>query len=173
MNSKSHSSHVFVLLAALLLFGAAAATHAQTCAEKLDLARQRVQGLEQQISDQKDLTAAQEKKLNDQKQVIDLQDQKIDKQREKIDLQQSKIDDLNSKVEQLQKQIALLEDDRKLLQQNVQSQQSIAQLSEQFIAVQSKAIDALVKTSKRSALEKLVDSLPAIAGIIAVALEHK
>lgn len=80
---------------------------------------------------------------------------------------------LSAQLDELKKQIATLEDNVKLSQQNTQLQQNIAQNNEKFIAVQQTAIDALVRTSKRSALERAVDALPSIAGIIAIALTHR
>ncbi|HWP55215.1 MAG TPA: hypothetical protein VN476_13880 [Pyrinomonadaceae bacterium] len=153
----------FALLVVLLAAGSA--LYAQTCTDKLELARQRVQQLEATINDQKDQVRARDEKIKDQRVIIDLQDQKIDKQRETIA-------NLDNTIADLKKQISILEDNVKLTQQNAQSQQAIVELNKAFIAVQTKAIDALLKSGKRSALEKFVDALPSIAGIIAVALTH-
>lgn len=174
MHKKSRST--FVLGAAtmlILMFGTAALTEAQTCAEKLSTATRLAGALERKTNDQQTVIDAQDKKINDQKSLLDLQDQKIDKQREKINAQQEKIDAQQEKIAELQKQIAALEDNVKLSQQNAQMQQTIAQLNAQFIEVQKAAITALVQTSKRSALEKAIDALPSLAGIIAIALTHK
>ncbi len=157
----------FPLVSALLLLFCAGAAEAQTdCAATIAKARQRVQSLEETV-------AARDQTISDQRTQINLRDQMIDQLRAKIDQQQALIDAQNSKVGELQKQIATLEDSLKLAQQNAQLQQNIAAINAQFIDVQKEAIRALVQTGKRSAVEKLVDSLPSIASIIAVALTHK
>jgi chromosome segregation ATPase len=174
MHTKLHSTHVLGSVAILLLlFAAATVSQAQTCTEKLELARQRVQQLEATITHQKDQVLARDNAIKDQQALIDLKNEKIEKQQEKIDIQRETIANLDSTIAELKKQTATLEENVKLTQQNAQLQQNIAQINAAFIEVQKTAITALVKMGKRSALEKFVDALPSIAGIIAVALTHK
>ncbi len=79
--------------------------------------------------------------------------------------------DQNQKIAALEQEIALLKQNRDLLDQiNAQNRQ-IQEIQKQSLAERDALITALARDSRESTVRKLVESIPSIAGIVAVALK--
>ncbi|MGB8506832.1 MAG: hypothetical protein WCD76_00370 [Pyrinomonadaceae bacterium] len=165
MKPQIHFARMLGLLILLLLIMAGASESRAQATVSAELCRQRVNGLEKTITDV-------QQKLDIKDARIEVRDQKIQAQQEKIDALQEKIADLNSKVGELEKQISTQDTTRALLDNNAQLMQQLAAGRDEALKDRDALIVALVKTSKRSALEKLVEALPSVAGIIALAIAH-
>ena len=89
---------------------------------------------------------------------------------EKIEAQKQQIDNLTALVNNLQRQIDTQAVNIKTLDNSMGLQANIITSQQAAIISRDTVITALVKANKRSTLDKVVESLPSIAGIIALAL---
>ena len=81
------------------------------------------------------------------------------------------IADKDQQIAALEQEIALLKQNRDLLDQiNAQNRQ-IQDIQKQSIAERDALIAALARNSRESTVKRLVESIPSIAGIIAVAVK--
>jgi septal ring factor EnvC (AmiA/AmiB activator) len=80
------------------------------------------------------------------------------------------IADKDQKIAALDQQLALAKQNSDLLQQIVTQSQQIADLEKQSIADRDAVIQQLAKGSGNSTMLRLVESIPSIAGIIAIAI---
>jgi septal ring factor EnvC (AmiA/AmiB activator) len=110
-------------------------------------------------------------------QLLDVKDQKIANLNEQVanrvakaEALQEKINALNDVIAELRKQVDLSQENNATLKDSLHLQQSVMDSRQQAITDRDLLIKELVKANKRSALEKIVESLPSLAGIIAIAL---
>jgi peptidoglycan hydrolase CwlO-like protein len=139
-------------LSLLVVIGFLLDTKAQTlqdCKANLETARQLIDNREKRIEN-----------LNEQ----------LQNRVAKADALQEKIDALNEVIGELRKQIDLQAANNATLQDSLHLQQTIMESRQQAIADRDLLIKELVKANKRSALEKIVESLPSLASIIAIAI---
>ena len=79
--------------------------------------------------------------------------------------------DKDQKIALLEQEVTLLRQNRDLLEQiNAQNKQ-IAEIQKQSIADRDALIAALARGAHESTVKRLVESIPSIAGIIAIALK--
>lgn len=88
----------------------------------------------------------------------------------KAEALQEKIDALNDDIAEMRKQIDLQAENNSTLKDSLHLQQTIMDSRQQAITDRDVLIKELVKANKRSALEKIVEALPSLASIIAIAL---
>jgi hypothetical protein len=81
------------------------------------------------------------------------------------------IADEDQKIASLNQQLTLAKQNNDLLQQIVAQNQQIADIQKQSIADRDAVIQQLANGSRDSTLKRLVESIPSIAGIIAIALK--
>jgi septal ring factor EnvC (AmiA/AmiB activator) len=81
------------------------------------------------------------------------------------------IADQNQKIATLDQQLTLTQKNNDLLQQMVTQNQQIVTIEKQSIADRDSVIQQLASGSKDTTLKRLVESIPSIAGIIAIALK--
>jgi peptidoglycan hydrolase CwlO-like protein len=111
------------------------------------------------------------------KDLIKNRDERIDNLNEqvqnrvaKVEALQEKVDVLNDLIAEMRKQIDLQAENNTTLKDSLHLQQAIMDSRQQAITDRDLLIRELVKSNKRSALEKIVEALPSLAGIIAIAL---
>ena len=140
------------LLFLLLLIAAAPESQAQTlqeCKDNLETAKRLIKVQEGQIADR---------------------DEQLRNRIARGEALQEKIDALNNVIAELRKQIDLQAENNRTLRDSLQLQQTIMESRQQAITDRDILIKELVKANKRSALDKIVEALPSLASIIAVAL---
>jgi peptidoglycan hydrolase CwlO-like protein len=81
------------------------------------------------------------------------------------------IADKDQKIADLNQQLTLTKQNSDLLQQIVSQNQQIADIQKQSIADRDAVIHQLASGNHNSAVLRLVESIPSIAGIIAIALK--
>jgi septal ring factor EnvC (AmiA/AmiB activator) len=81
------------------------------------------------------------------------------------------IADQNQKISALDQQLTLTQKNTDLLQQIVTQNQQIAAIEKQSIADRDSVIQQLASGAKDTTVKRLVESIPSIAGIIAIALK--
>jgi peptidoglycan hydrolase CwlO-like protein len=81
------------------------------------------------------------------------------------------IADKDQKIAALDQQLALTRQNNDLLQKIVSQNQQIADIQKQSIADRDAVIQQLARGSRDSTVLRLVESIPSIAGIIAIALK--
>jgi septal ring factor EnvC (AmiA/AmiB activator) len=81
------------------------------------------------------------------------------------------IADKDQKIAALDQQLALTRQNRDLLEQIVSQSQQIADVQKQSIADRDAVIQQLAKSAHDSTLTRLVESIPSIASIIAIAFK--
>jgi septal ring factor EnvC (AmiA/AmiB activator) len=81
------------------------------------------------------------------------------------------IADQSQKIATLDQQLTLTQKDNDLLQQIVTQNQQIVTIEKQSIADRDSVIQQLASGSKDTTVKRLVESIPSIAGIIAIALK--
>jgi septal ring factor EnvC (AmiA/AmiB activator) len=81
------------------------------------------------------------------------------------------IADQNQKIATLDQQLSLTQKNNDLLQQIVTQNQQIAAIEKQSIADRDSVIQQLASGAKDTTVKRLVESIPSIAGIIAIALK--
>jgi len=81
------------------------------------------------------------------------------------------ISDKDQKIASLQQQLTLTEQNRDLLEKIVAQNQQIAEIQKQAIADRDNVIQQLAQGTRDSTVKRLVESIPSIAGIIAIALK--
>lgn len=119
-----------------------------------------------------------------EKKRAELYQELVQEYREQVKEQQQRIENLKAqadnlqllnqqqeaKVAELQKLVQSLEADKKDLRDNLVTQKEMQRNNEQAIKDRDEVIKVLAKGKQRSSLEKIVASVPAVAGIIALAL---
>lgn len=152
---------VMIALAALLLFAAARESRAQ-CAT-LDDCRRLVTLLNDQVTTLNRALAEKTAQADARADAIgQLQKQVADAQKDAA--VQAAIADNK------QKQLDTQEEIKKALRDQVEDYKKIVTLNQESIKDRDAVIQALVKVSKRTALEKAVEAIPSVASIIALAL---
>jgi peptidoglycan hydrolase CwlO-like protein len=144
-----------VVLSLVMLAGLFVETRSQTlqeCKANLDTAKQLIGVQERQIAN-----------LNEQ----------VQNRVAKAEALQEKVDALNDVIGELRKQIDLQAQNNATLKDSLHLQQSIMDSRQQAITDRDVLIKELVKVNKRSSLQRLVDALPSLAGIIAIAITAK
>jgi len=81
------------------------------------------------------------------------------------------IADQNQKIATLDQQLTLTQKNNDLLQQIVTQNQQIVTIEKQSIADRDSVIQQLASGAKDTTVKRLVESIPSIAGIIAIALK--
>jgi len=81
------------------------------------------------------------------------------------------IADKDQKIAGLNQELALTRQNSDLLKQMVAQSQQIAEIQKQSIADRDAAIQQLARGTRESTVMRLVESIPSIAGIIAIALK--
>jgi septal ring factor EnvC (AmiA/AmiB activator) len=81
------------------------------------------------------------------------------------------IADQSQKIATLDQQLTLTQKNNDLLQQIVTQNQQIVTIEKQSIADRDSVIQQLASGSKDTTVKRLVESIPSIAGIIAIALK--
>jgi len=81
------------------------------------------------------------------------------------------IADQNQKIATLDQQLTLTQKNNDLLQQIVTQNQQIVTIEKQSIADRDSVIQQLTSGTKDTTVKRLVESIPSIAGIIAIALK--
>jgi len=81
------------------------------------------------------------------------------------------IADQNQKIATLDQQLTLTQKNNDLLQQIVTQNQQIVTIEKQSIADRDSVIQQLASGTKDTTVKRLVESIPSIAGIIAIALK--
>ena len=110
-------------------------------------------------------------------QIKAAKDKEIENLNRAVQQLQADNSDANAQIEKLkalqaekEREIAIHEQMEKTLQDSVAIHVKVIENREEAIKDRDTVIKELVKVSKRSALEKMVDVLPSITGIIALAL---
>jgi septal ring factor EnvC (AmiA/AmiB activator) len=81
------------------------------------------------------------------------------------------IADQNQKIATLDQQLTLTQKNNDLLQQIVAQNEQIVTIEKQSIADRDSVIQQLASGTKDTTVKRLVESIPSIAGIIAIALK--
>jgi len=81
------------------------------------------------------------------------------------------IADKDQKIASLQQQLNLTQQDCSLLEKIVAQNEQIATIQKQSIADRDSVIQQLAQGTRESTVKRLVESIPSIAGIIAIALK--
>lgn len=112
-----------------------------------------------------------DRELNEvyKQQVAELKRQSELITKDKEDMQRI-ITSLSDKVTQLEKQISLQGQNRELLQQMLGTQERMAAIFENAIKDRDNVIKELAKGNKRSAWERIADSIAPVAGIVSLAV---
>lgn len=111
--------------------------------------------------------------INVQEKQIGVLNEKLQNRIEKAEALQEKIDALHTLIGELRKQIDLQAQNNATLNDSLQLKQAIMDSRQQAITDRDVLIKELVKANKRSTLDKIVEALPSLAGIIAIALTAK
>ena len=81
------------------------------------------------------------------------------------------VNDKDQKIANLQQQLTLTEQNRDLLEKVVAQSEQIAEIQKQAISDRDNVIQQLAQGTHDSTVKRLVESIPSIAGIIAIALK--
>ncbi|HTP87933.1 MAG TPA: hypothetical protein VMJ34_13355 [Bryobacteraceae bacterium] len=90
---------------------------------------------------------------------------------DQVDNLKAIIADKDQKIAVLEQEIALLKQNRDLLEQINTQNRRIQEIQKQSIAERDALIQGISRDSRESTVRKLVESIPSIAGIVAVALK--